>query len=136
MLTLVTIQVKEPDYNSMVQSGRVRFLPPRFMTVNTAIAQLLEVEALRNEGVVTGDSLAVGMARLGQVTQKIVYGTLNELLRVDFGTPLHCMSLCGEMHSMEREILEYYRVTPEDYKIEEEVVEKRGDESDDSDVEA
>jgi hypothetical protein len=32
--------------------------------------------------------------------------------------------------------LEYYRVTPEDYRIEEEVVADRGDESDASDVEA
>lgn len=34
------------------------------------------------------------------------------------------------------QILEYYRVTPEDYRIEEEVVADRGDESDASDVEA
>lgn len=41
------------------------------MTVNTAIEQLLEIESLRNEGIVTKDSLAVGMARLGQATQQV-----------------------------------------------------------------
>lgn len=28
-------QVKEPDYESMIKYGKVRYLPPRFMTVRT-----------------------------------------------------------------------------------------------------
>ena len=47
------------------------------MTVNTAIEQLLEIESLRNEGVVTKDSLAVGMARLGQSTQQVHHTNLH-----------------------------------------------------------
>lgn len=27
------VQVKEPDYNSMVTAGKVKYMPPRFMTV-------------------------------------------------------------------------------------------------------
>jgi hypothetical protein len=63
-------------------------------------------------------SKAVGMARLGQPTQKIVYGTLEELSRVDFGGPLHCMALCGELHPLELEILQYFEVKPEDIMVE------------------
>jgi len=33
-LCLVDIKVKEPDYNSMVTAGRLKFMPPRFMTVS------------------------------------------------------------------------------------------------------
>ena len=51
--------------------GKVKYLPPRFMTVNTAVEQLLEVEDKRQEGILSKDSLAVGMARLGQRTQQV-----------------------------------------------------------------
>jgi diphthamide biosynthesis methyltransferase len=33
----------------MAGAGKVKYLPPRFMTVNTAIKQLLEMEADKNE---------------------------------------------------------------------------------------
>ncbi|CAM9926821.1 unnamed protein product [Ectocarpus fasciculatus] len=102
-LCLLDIKVKEPDPEAMMM-GKMKFLPPRFMTVNTAIEQLLEVENTLKGGLLSGSSKGVGMARLGQKTQKIVYGTLDELLRVDFGGPLHCMALCGDMHALEEEV--------------------------------
>jgi diphthine methyl ester synthase len=111
-LCLLDIKVKEPDFESMCM-GKMRFLPPRFMTVNTAIHQLLEVEDKRGDGVVTEDHLACGLARLGQPTQLIVYGTLKQLLEVDFGPPLHSLALCGEMHPLETDVLEQFRVTEE-----------------------
>eukprot|EP01038_Epipyxis_sp_PR26KG_P006610 gene6610-9077_t len=113
-LCLLDIKVKEPDYSSMANSGRVKFLPPRFMTVNVAIKQLLEVEEEKHQGLIYKDMLAVGMARLGQPSQKIVFGTLEELQRVDFGEPLHCLALCGEIHPVEQELLEYYKVKAEE----------------------
>ena len=39
--------------------------PPRYMTVNTCIEQLLEVEAARGQGVYAADTLCCGVARLG-----------------------------------------------------------------------
>ena len=119
-LCLLDIKVKEPDYEAML-SGRVLFLPPRFMNINLAIDQLLEIERDRGEGVARPDSLAVGMARLGQPTQKIVFGTLQQLRRVDFGPPLHCLALCGETHPLEDDMLRYYAVKEEELLGEEEV---------------
>ena len=115
-LCLLDIKVKEPDYNAMMK-GKTKFLPPRFMTVNTAIKQLLEIESIRRENVINENSLAVGMARLGQDTQRIIYGTLGELSNIDFGPPLHCMALCGELHPLEIEILENFKVTENDTRI-------------------
>lgn len=109
-LCLLDIKVKEPDYEAMVKFGKVKYMPPRFMSVNTAIEQLLAIESDKQEGVVTESTLAVGMARLGQPTQQIVYGTLEELLKVDFGTPLHSLVICGQLHPLEQEILEFFRV--------------------------
>ena len=58
--------------------------------------------------------MGVGMARLGQPTQKIVYGSLKELRTVDFGPPLHSMALVGEVHPLEQELLDYFKVTDAD----------------------
>jgi diphthine synthase len=55
------------------------------MTVNQCIEQLIESEENRKELVCADDVLCVGAARVGQPTQKIVSGTLKELLDVDFG---------------------------------------------------
>jgi len=108
-LCLLDIKMKEPDYEEMMR-GRVRYLPPRFMTVNVAIGQLLAVEAVRGEGVLSRETSAVGLARLGQSTQMIVSGTLGELLEVDFGKPLHSLVICGEQHPCEVELLDMFHV--------------------------
>lgn len=42
--------MKEADYEEMLK-GRVLYLPPRFMSVNVAIEQLLEVEDRLQQGV-------------------------------------------------------------------------------------
>ena len=109
-LCLLDIKMKEPDYEEMMR-GRVRYLPPRFMTVNIAIEQLLAVEAVREEGVLSLETPAVGLARLGQPTQQIVAGTLGELLEVDFEGPLHCLVICGEQHPCEVELLQFFHVS-------------------------
>ncbi|KAF0754345.1 hypothetical protein AaE_005368 [Aphanomyces astaci] len=90
--------------------GRTVFLPPRFMSVNQAVEQLLEVEDKRQEGVYSRDTLCVGMARLGQRDQKIVAGTLAELLSVDFGAPLHSLVIAGDVHFLEEEMLAQFSV--------------------------
>eukprot|EP00586_Coscinodiscus_wailesii_P019682 CAMPEP_0172508432 /NCGR_PEP_ID=MMETSP1066-20121228/211857_1 /TAXON_ID=671091 /ORGANISM="Coscinodiscus wailesii, Strain CCMP2513" /LENGTH=283 /DNA_ID=CAMNT_0013286405 /DNA_START=95 /DNA_END=946 /DNA_ORIENTATION=- len=109
-LCLLDIKVKEPDFEAMTR-GRTVYLPPRYMSVNTALEQLLEVEAKLGEGVYDGaKTLCVGMARLGQVDRCIVAGTMKELLGVDFGEPLHSLVICGEVHEMEMEFLKDFLV--------------------------
>ena len=111
-LCLLDIKVKEPDYANH-KGGKLIYLPPRFMSINVAIEQLLELEEKRGENVCGPDSYGVGMARLGQIDQCIVYGTLKQLVTVDFGAPLHCMALVGDVHPLEQELLEYFRVKDE-----------------------
>ena len=61
--------------------------------------------------VCTPDSLAVGLARVGQDDQLICFGTLKELRDVDFGAPLHSLILCSpELHELELEMLNYFSV--------------------------
>ena len=52
----------------------------------------------------------VGLARVGQDTQKIVAGTLDELVDIDFGAPLHSVIIVGETHELEDEVLASFSV--------------------------
>lgn len=80
-LILLDIKVKEPDFDVLTRTGKVRYLPPRYMTVARCARQLIEVEGIVGEEVCGNDVLAVGVARVGAGDMKIVAGTLGELAR-------------------------------------------------------
>ena len=116
-LCLLDIKVKEPDFEAM-KRGKTVYLPPRFMSVNESSEQLIEAEEVRGRGAYDPDrTLCVGLARLGQSDQCIIAGTLNELRQQDFGSPLHCMIICGEVHDMELEALRPYLLKDSRYEI-------------------
>ncbi|XLS46062.1 hypothetical protein HN51_002927 [Arachis hypogaea] len=89
--------------------GRKTYEPPRYMTINTAIEQLLEVVQEHQQPAYTEDTQCVGFARLGSDDQTIVAGTMRQLQMVDFGAPLHCLVITGNTHPLEEEMLEFYR---------------------------
>jgi diphthine synthase len=53
----------------------------------------------------------VGLARLGTSSQKIVAGSMKELLDIDFGPPLHSLVIVGDTHIMEEEFLMFFRAS-------------------------
>ncbi|KAJ1952594.1 diphthine synthase [Linderina pennispora] len=104
-LCLLDIKVKEQSIENMAR-GRLIYEPPRYMTVNQAVEQMLEIEDKRGEKAYTADTLAVGVSRLGSDDQIIRAGTLQQLVDVDFGKPLHSLVLVGSrLHLLEAEIL-------------------------------
>lgn len=109
-LILLDIKVKEPNLD-MLARGKVVFEPPRFMTVAQCARQMVEVEDDRGEGAYTAKSLAVGAARVGAKDQRFVVGTLEQLVEVDLGGPLHSVVLLGKRtHDLEREYLRAFAV--------------------------
>jgi diphthine synthase len=114
MLIKLDIKVKEPSLESLAR-GRPEYLPPRFMTVAQAIDQLLDTERNRGENVINENTIAVGLARVGQENQLIVSGTLLELLEVDFGKPLHSLVIPGRMHFLEAEFLRTFALNPQTF---------------------
>ncbi|KAI9475580.1 MAG: diphthine synthase [Benjaminiella poitrasii] len=114
-LCLLDIKVKEQSIENMAR-GRLIYEPPRYMTVNQAVEQLLEIEEKRGEGLCKPDSLAIGCARIGTSTQKIIAGTLEELVDADFGGPLHSLVLIGSrMHEMEAEFVKEFAINKESF---------------------
>mmetsp|Transcript_18486 Transcript_18486/g.27926 ORF Transcript_18486/g.27926 Transcript_18486/m.27926 type:complete len:287 (+) Transcript_18486:174-1034(+) len=109
-LCLLDIKVKEPDFDQLMK-GKTSFLPPRFMSVKTCCEQLIEAENTHGEKCYDSKStLCVGLARLGQESQQIVAGTMEELLSVDFGAPLHSFIICGECHDLEHEMVKEFLI--------------------------
>ncbi|MBI4150313.1 diphthine synthase, partial [Candidatus Woesearchaeota archaeon] len=63
----------------------------------------------RKDGVVTEDTFIVGCARLGAEDVVIKAGKAKDLLKVDFGKPLHCLIIPGALHFKEEEMLRLWK---------------------------
>ncbi|KAH6577237.1 hypothetical protein BASA50_006535 [Batrachochytrium salamandrivorans] len=113
-LCLLDIKVKEQSIQNMAR-GRKIYEDPRYMTVNQAIEQMLEVEEKRGLKVYNENTIAVGLARIGSDDQVIVSGTMQELLTVDFGEPLHSFVIPGNMHFLEADILRMFAVNKDTF---------------------
>lgn len=108
-LCLLDIKVKEPSLEGLAR-GKTIYEPPRYMSICTAIEQLLEVEARRGENAYGEDTMCIGVARLGSDQQQIAAGGMRQLMDVDFGAPLHSLVIAGRTHEVEDEILNQYAV--------------------------
>ena len=116
-LCLLDIKVKEPNFDAMMK-GRTEYMPPRFMSVSTAAEQLIESQSILGEGKTSyGGALCIGLARMGQPTQKIVAGTLEELAQTDMGTPLHSLIICGDVHDLEIEVVKEFLIEGSNYQF-------------------
>lgn len=140
-LCLLDIKVKEQSEENLAR-GRKIFEPPRFMSVPTAISQLLSLleeeetptteddkEVDSPESLSPSTTLAISLSRVGDPSQKFVSGTLSELSTLseeDFGGPLHSFVIVGRrFHALERDFAarwsvkreEWDRVSNEVYKV-------------------
>lgn len=117
-LILLDIKVKEQSYEDMAR-GRKVFQPPRYMTVGQCAEQMLEVEEARKEGICGEESLAIGCARVGGVTEKFVSGTLRELVEKGdevLGGPLHSLVLLGRRtHELENDFVREWAINRESW---------------------
>ncbi|OWF54781.1 diphthine methyl ester synthase-like [Mizuhopecten yessoensis] len=114
-LCLLDIKVKEQSIENLMR-GRKVFEPPRYMSVNQAAEQILEVVRNRkasgdtpsSDTAITEDTLCVGLSRVGAESQQIVTATLQEMTSVDLGGPLHSLVIPGHMHPLEIDMLSLY----------------------------
>jgi len=90
------------------------------MSIPQAVSQLLEIESLRAENVLSPKTtLAIALSRVGGDAgdQRIVCGTLEELSQQPqeaFGEPLHSLVIVGKrLHHLEVEYAEAYAVCKE-----------------------
>ena len=109
-LCLLDIKVKEPNLQMLETKGKLVYDPPYFMSIKEACDQLLEIESQKNKLIATPETMCIGVARVGRDDQKIAYGTIAAISQFDFGAPLHSLVIVGEVHPLETEILELFRI--------------------------
>ena len=76
------------------------------MTVNEGLDYLMNIkDSLDYDGLITEDTLAMGIARVGSSDVVVKAGKISELIDYDFGGPLHCVVIPAELHIVEAEYL-------------------------------
>jgi diphthine synthase len=75
-----------------------------YMTVNTALELLLEIEEKRG-GKLMYSTIAVGIARAGSEKPVVKADYAENLKAFDFGKPLHILVIPGKLHFLEAEAL-------------------------------
>ncbi|XP_048832749.1 diphthine methyl ester synthase [Brienomyrus brachyistius] len=112
-LCLLDIKVKEQTMENLMR-GRKIYEPPRYMSVNQAAEQLLEIVQNRRERqedlAITEDTICVGLARVGAEDQAIAVGTLHQLASCDLGGPLHSLIVTGHLHPLEVDMLRLFAI--------------------------
>lgn len=102
-LVLLDIKVKEQSIENLLR-GRKVYEPPRYMSVELAAQQLLEVEEKRQEKAYNPLTPCIAISRLGSPNQKFTAGTLAELAKIESGEPLHSLVILGSrVHELERD---------------------------------
>ncbi|XP_068619184.1 diphthine methyl ester synthase [Battus philenor] len=108
-LCLLDIKVKEPTEESLTKKV-CQYMDPKFMTVNDAVAQLIQIIDKNPDTGITKQSIAVGLSRVGAPDQQIKVTTLEKMLDVDLGPPLHSLVIpAPHLHPLEVDYLEQFR---------------------------
>ncbi|KAM0756570.1 Diphthine synthase [Meredithblackwellia eburnea MCA 4105] len=147
-LCLLDIKVKEQSEENLAR-GRKIFEPPRYMSVPTALTQLLsllEEESAPSSSTSSSSestptpppatsldpntTLAISLSRVGDPSQTFVSGTLAELAQLPesaFGGPLHSFVIVGRrFHALERDFAVRWAVSKESWtKVSNEVYKVR-----------
>lgn len=84
----------------------------RFLTVREALETLLKIEAEKRLGVISGETLAVGVARAGSSDPTVKADFVKELLNYNFGGPPYSLVFPGKLHFMEAETLIAFAKAP------------------------
>ena len=70
-----------------------------------------ELEAkVREQMAFNEETLCFGLARVGTSSQKISSGTLKQFMDFDMGEPMHSFIICGEMHEIEQEMFDFFKI--------------------------
>ena len=88
----------------------------QFLSVNQAVALLIEVEQKKREAVVTLDTPAVGVARAGSKSPMLKADFVKGIIDFDFGEPPHSLIFPGNMHFMETEALIAFAGAPAEFR--------------------
>lgn len=104
-LCLLDIKVKEPTEESLTKKIR-QYMDPKFMSVQEAAVQLVQIiESNPNSGICKS-SKAVGLSRVGALDQRIAAMSLDAMQPFAPGPPLHSLVIpAPNLHPLELDYL-------------------------------
>jgi diphthine synthase len=118
--------ISETPYNVIAQNKKVglhtlclldlKANENLFLSINQAIKLLLDVEEKRKLGIITPDTVAVGIARAGSNNPTLKAGFIKDLVNYDFGQPPYSLIFPGELHFMEVDSLIAFAGAPADFR--------------------
>jgi diphthine synthase len=85
----------------------------RYMTATEGLNLLLKMEEIRNEKIISKDTIACVIAQAGSEKPIVKADKIINLIKQDFGPPLHTIVIPGELHFMEIEALQTFGNLPE-----------------------
>lgn len=85
----------------------------RYLSIHESIDLLLKMEEEKGSGVITKDTLAVGIARAGSNSPTVRADSAEKLMNYDFGGPPYTLIFPGRLHFMEVEALILLAGAPE-----------------------
>jgi diphthine methyl ester synthase len=107
-LCLLDIKTAEPSRENL-RKGINKPEPARFLSVNKALEILKKLEEKKKGKLIDDETLVIGIARLGSDDKIIKAGSLREIIKADFGKPLHSIIIPGKLHDIEKEMLELWK---------------------------
>ncbi|KYK19954.1 diphthine synthase [Thermoplasmatales archaeon SG8-52-4] len=78
----------------------------RYMTANEGLKLLIKMEEKQKSDLIHENSLFCIVARAGSDKPIVTSGSIKDLIKKDFGPPLHTMVMPGKLHFMEIEALQ------------------------------
>jgi diphthine synthase len=88
----------------------------QYLTINQAITLLREVEQKKKNGIITPDTVAIGIARAGSDNPNLKADFIRELANFDFGEPPYSLIIPGELHFMEVDSLIAFAGAPAEFR--------------------
>jgi diphthine synthase len=80
----------------------------RHISIPEGLKQLLAVSERKSETTISKGTLVVGLSRLEAPDMQVKAGTVEELMRLDFGEPPYAIIFPGQLHFVEAEALELF----------------------------
>lgn len=111
-LLLLDIKVKEQTLQNLLRGNNI-YEPPRFMSIEQAAEQLLEVQENRGERNYAPETPCIAVSRLGSPRQTIKAGTMKEMAEYESGEPLHSLIILGnKVHDLESDFFMQWAFNP------------------------
>ncbi len=88
----------------------------RSMTISEALSILMTLEKNEGKRLLTGRTLAVGIARAGSSNASVRAGFVSKIAKTEFGEPPHSLIFPGELHFMEAEALIFLAGAPDELR--------------------